>query len=94
MVNGRWKSKVDEVKKEVFRFSQNKFKETCVSRHKLINPYFKSISMMDAIMIESPFTLDEVKKYMWMCGNAKELVPDGYNFKFMTQFGTLLEAMR
>lgn len=75
MVNGRWTEKVAEVKGEVFRFYQDKFKENWVSHPKLISPYFRSVSMMDAIWLEAPFTIEEVKADVWTCGSEKPWGP-------------------
>lgn len=83
MINGKWSNEVEEIKKEVFNFFQNKFNERWASRPKLVNSRFKTISMMDVIRIEAPFTIDEVKKATWACGGDKALGPDRLTFKFI-----------
>lgn len=79
-------SSVDEVKGEALRFFKNKFTETLVSRPKLISLYIKSISMMEAIKLEAPLTLEEVKIAMWECGSDKAPSPDGFTFKFIKTY--------
>nr|KAJ0219093.1 hypothetical protein LSAT_V11C300139740 [Lactuca sativa] len=56
----RWCKGLEEIKDEVFRFFQDKFLYAHVYRPKLINPMFRTISMMDAIRIKSSFNLEEV----------------------------------
>ncbi|CAH1436949.1 unnamed protein product [Lactuca virosa] len=68
MVNGRWATSVAEVKGVSLRFFKNKFTETHVSRPKFTSSFLKSISMMDAIKLEAPFSLDEVKAAVWAYG--------------------------
>lgn len=66
-INGRLTTEVNAIKGEVFRFFHDKFTEVHVSRPKLINLHFKSISMMDATRIESSFCIEEVKFAIWDC---------------------------
>ncbi|XP_023771170.1 uncharacterized protein LOC111919827 [Lactuca sativa] len=73
MINGRWTTGVNEIKEEVYRFFHDKFMDAHLVRPKFCNPNFKSISMMDAIRIESPFTPEEVKAAVWDCGCEKVL---------------------
>lgn len=77
MVNGKWVSSLEEVKYEALRFFKGKFIESLISRPKLISPYLKSISMMEAIKLEAPFTLDEIKYAVWARGSDKPLGHDG-----------------
>ncbi|KAI3751226.1 hypothetical protein L2E82_22274 [Cichorium intybus] len=92
MVNGTWVSSVNEIKGEVLRYFKNKFSESWPSRPKLVSPYFKSISMMDAIKLEAPFTLDEVKVAVWACGSDKAPGPDGFTFKFIKTYWDTLKS--
>lgn len=79
------------IKEEVFRFYEKKFTEDRVSRPKFINPLFKMISMMDAIRIEFPFSLEEVKTAIWQCGSEKAPGPDGYIFKFFKKLWDIVK---
>lgn len=92
MINGRWSTDVNEIKAEVFRFYSIKFFENHVSRPKLINPQFKSISMMEAIRVESPISLDEVKAAIWDCGSEKAPGPDGFTFKFLKKYWDIIKG--
>lgn len=80
-----------EVKAEVLRLFQNKFTETHRTRPKLVSPYFKTLSMMDAIGLEAPFSVEEVKVAVWACGSDKAPGSDGFNFKFIKAFWETLK---
>lgn len=86
MINGKWSTGINKLKNEAFSFFQNKFSEQWVSRPKLVNPNIKFIDMMDAIRLEAPFSVDEVKKAVWACGGDKALGPDGLTFKFTKKY--------
>lgn len=93
MINGRWSSSdVNEIKAKVFRFYSNKFSENHVSKPKLINLQFKSISTMDAIRVESPISHEEVKAAIWDCGSEKAPGPDGFTFKFLKIFWDIIKC--
>ena len=61
MINESWSSDKADIKAEAHRFFGEKFKETHFNRPALISSHFKTISMMDAIRLEAPFTIEEVK---------------------------------
>lgn len=86
MINRRWSSDVKEIKLEAFRFFRSKFHEQWVSHPLLINPNIRSIDMMDAIRLEAPFSLEEVKNAIWMCGGVKAPSPNGLTFKFIKKY--------
>ncbi|KAI3710195.1 hypothetical protein L2E82_39969 [Cichorium intybus] len=86
MIHGRWSTDVDEIKTAVLEFFQQKFSELQPIRPKLSSPYFKKISMMEAIGLEAPFTVEEIKSVVWACGCEKAPGPDGFTFKFVKQF--------
>lgn len=92
MINGHWTTEVNKVKEEVFRFYKKKFTEDHVSRPKLINPLFKTISMMDAIRIESSFSLEEVKATILDRGSKNALGPDGYTFKSFKKYCDIIKC--
>lgn len=83
MVNGKWTSTVEEVKGEAFRFFKNKFTENRILRPKIISPNFKTLSMMESIKLEAPFSMEEVKDAVWACGSEKAPGPDGIMFKLI-----------
>lgn len=92
MINGTWSSDVKEIKDEAFSFFQQKFKERWILRPKLVNPYFKSISMMDVIRIVAPISLNEVKVVVWACRGDKAPGPDGFTFKFLKKYWDMIHT--
>ena len=90
MVNGKWSTEVQVIKQEAAKFFQNKFKEEWTARPKLVNPNIRSISMMDAIRLEAPFSMEEVKNAVLDCGGEKAPWPDGFTFKFIKKYWDLL----
>ncbi|XP_023764125.1 uncharacterized protein LOC111912612 [Lactuca sativa] len=81
-INGRWTTEVNLIKEEVLNFFKSKFSENTTVRPKFINPAFKTLSTMEAIKIEAPFSLEEVKDAVWQCGSDKAPGPDGFTFTF------------
>lgn len=47
--------------------------------------------MMEAIKLEAPFTMDEIKDAVWACGNDKAPGPDRYTFKFIKAYWDVLK---
>lgn len=91
MINGRWTSNARMVKMEAQPFFQNKFKEQWVSRRKLSSPHFKTLSTMEAIKLEAPFSPEEVKVAVWACGSEKIPGPDGFTFKFIKTYFDIIK---
>lgn len=91
MVNGRWTSKMQEVKHKTYNFFKNKFSENRHIRPKFTSPYFKKLTMMDAIKLEAPFSLEEVKAAIWACGSEKAPGPDEFTFKFIKTYWDTLK---
>nr|KAJ0192251.1 hypothetical protein LSAT_V11C800443040 [Lactuca sativa] len=91
MVNGKWVSSLEEVKGEALRFLKGKFTESLISRSKLIIPFLKSISMMEAIKLEAPFTLEEIKIRVWICGSDKAPGPNAFTIKFIKAYWDTFE---
>lgn len=60
------------------------------TRPKLISPQFKSISMMDAIRLESPISPEEVKNAVWASGSDKAPGPDGFTFEFIKKYWDII----
>lgn len=74
---------LSELKIKAHKLFRDKFQHSRISRPKLIGPCFRSISMMEAIGLEAPFSDDEVKYAVWVCGSKWALKPDGFTFKFI-----------
>lgn len=48
---------------------------------------------MDAIIIESPFTPEDVKNVIWECGSEKAPGPDEFTFKFFKTFWSTIRDL-
>lgn len=44
-------------------------------------PNFIQLTMAQISLLESPFSIEEVKLAVWCCGGDKALVPDEFSFK-------------
>ena len=92
MIRGVWNTNVEEVKQEVLRFYQNKFRERWTSRPKLINPKFKTLNTLERTGLESKITTEEIKNAIWACGSEKAPGPDGFTFKFLKRQWDLIQG--
>lgn len=86
MVNERWIEEPNEIKDEILKFYEAKFKESWKSHPKLISPRFRSISGAAATELEKPFTLEEIKNTVWASGSDRALGPDSFTFKFINTY--------
>ena len=71
MINGRWTTEAKEIKEEVHRFFNEKFRETRTVRPKLISNHFRTLPMMEAIRLEAPILTEEIKAAVWACGSDR-----------------------
>lgn len=85
-VSGQWCIDAGKIKHEVFQFYKNKFHEHRMSRPKLMNPLFNSLSIEKANNIEALITREEVKEAVWACGGDRAPGPDGFTFKFIKTY--------
>ncbi|KAL4592668.1 hypothetical protein LXL04_005671 [Taraxacum kok-saghyz] len=92
MVNGSWTTDCNTLKKEAFDFFSNKFHESCQQRPKLINSNFRQLSVEDKNALERPLDSEEIKEAIWNCGSDKAPGPDGFTFKFIKHFWTLMQG--
>ncbi|XP_058784312.1 uncharacterized protein LOC131659088 [Vicia villosa] len=67
----------EEVKEAVRIHFEDKFKEECLERPLLVGIAFKSLSEVDSLSLEVPFSLEEIKDAMWSCDGSKSMGPDG-----------------
>lgn len=51
-------------------------------RLELVNGRFKKISSEDKDGLEGPFSMEEIKNFVWGCSNDMALGPCGFTFKF------------
>ncbi|KAL7614622.1 hypothetical protein Lser_V15G08580 [Lactuca serriola] len=82
-INGVWNSDSRDVKAEILKFFTNKFCERWPNRPKFINSKFKKLSAGQSSLLESEFTIQEIKSAVWQCGSEKAPGPDGYSFKIL-----------
>ncbi|XP_058741554.1 uncharacterized protein LOC131613931 [Vicia villosa] len=75
--------KVEEVKEEVRRHFNSKFKEDSFSRPVLENVFFNSLSMEESASLESPLSEEEIKEAVWNCDGSKSPGPDGFSLLFV-----------
>ncbi|XP_058746296.1 uncharacterized protein LOC131619189 [Vicia villosa] len=75
--------KVEDVKEEVRRHFNSKFKEDNFSRPILENASFNSLSMEESASLESPFNKEEIKEAVWNCDGSKSPGPDGFTLFFV-----------
>nr|GEW02515.1 protein trichome birefringence-like 19 [Tanacetum cinerariifolium] len=89
-VNGVWLIEPNSIKKKVFDYFTNRFHECDVERPSFINSNFKSLSYADRHMLDSLFTVKEIKLAVWDCSSSKTSWPDGYNFNFIRRFWDII----
>ncbi|XP_058783710.1 uncharacterized protein LOC131658433 [Vicia villosa] len=73
---------VEEVKEEVRRHFDSKFKEDNFSRPVFDNGMFNALSLEDSASLELPFSEGEIKEAVWSCDGSKSLRPDGFSLLF------------
>nr|GFA38136.1 reverse transcriptase domain, reverse transcriptase zinc-binding domain protein [Tanacetum cinerariifolium] len=61
----------------------SRFHEEKPIRPKFRSDYFRRLDREDVTMLESAFTMEEVKAAVWDCSSSKSSGPDGLNFKFI-----------
>lgn len=91
-INGRWTSNFDEIKLEANCFFNDKFSEPR-NRPKLFSPHFRSLSTMDAIRLEAPIEVDEIKTVVWAFGSDSAPGPDVFTFKFLKTYRDTIEVI-
>ncbi|KAM0069892.1 putative RNA-directed DNA polymerase [Helianthus debilis subsp. tardiflorus] len=90
-VGGQWCSKPSLIKKEIFSFFRNRFKDNIPSRPMLICENIKKISEADKTALVVPFSLFEIKEAVFECGDDRARGPDGMNLRFIKHFWEIFE---
>ncbi|KAJ0805636.1 putative RNA-directed DNA polymerase [Helianthus annuus] len=90
-VNGDWCSKPAQIKKQVFSFFREKFREKHHIRPKLDCSNIKKISDSESNVLIEPFLEQEIKEAVFECGDEKAPGPDGMNFRFIKHFWSLFK---
>ncbi|KAL7613388.1 hypothetical protein Lser_V15G07136 [Lactuca serriola] len=91
-INGVWCTDPEEIKKEVHDFFASKFHDAWPNRPKLISHLFKTLSAENVVLLDAPFTFEEVKQAIWSYGGEKASGPDGYTFKILKSKWDLIKA--
>ncbi|GKU92387.1 hypothetical protein SLEP1_g6121 [Rubroshorea leprosula] len=76
---------VNNMKESVANYFETLFKEDTWQRPTLDGIEFKRISDEERVMLEAPFTVEEVRQAVWNCESSKAPGPDGFNFKFVKE---------
>lgn len=60
-------------------------------RPKLTSSDFKTFSMNQNDLLDSPISFEEIKQAIWDCGGDESLGPDGYTYKVLKNKCKLLK---
>ncbi|GJU55117.1 putative RNA-directed DNA polymerase, eukaryota, reverse transcriptase zinc-binding domain protein [Tanacetum coccineum] len=88
---GVWVNDANTVKQEVFTYFANRFKEERRRRPKFQSIFFQRLSPADIELLESDFTMEEIKDATWSCEGSKSPGLDGLNFNFIKRYWDLLK---
>lgn len=91
MINGNWVIDVESIKMEAWRFFGTKIHEDHKDRPLFQNSGFLKLSKADRIFLEESFDLQEIINAIWECGNDKAPGPDGFSFKFIKKFWSIIQ---
>src|ERR1044072_5841509 len=91
VLDGSWVDDPGIIKSKVKEFFEDKFSSSNWDRPKLDGIQFKSILETDNAFLCAEFSVQEIKDAVWQCGNDKSPGPDGYNFRFIKSFWSLLK---
>lgn len=80
-----------EVKEHIKDFFANQFKETSKSRPSMGHFDFERLSIMEAISVESEFSLEEIKNALKDCASDKAPGPDGFSFYILKHIWDIVE---
>ncbi|XP_076891719.1 uncharacterized protein LOC143543237 [Bidens hawaiensis] len=90
-IDGIWCDKPKKMKKEIFGFFRNKFREEYQSRPTFSSPGVKRLDQIEADLLICPFSKEEVKAAVFGRGSDREPGPDGFNFHLIKHYWSLLE---
>ncbi|KAJ0788215.1 putative RNA-directed DNA polymerase [Helianthus annuus] len=90
-INGSWCSKPSLVKKSIFQFFRDKFKEDLGCRPEVVCDNIKRLSSAEASLLVEGFSKEEIKNAVSECGSDRAPGPDGFNFKFIKHFWDIFE---
>ncbi|GJX53819.1 RNA-directed DNA polymerase, eukaryota, reverse transcriptase zinc-binding domain protein [Tanacetum coccineum] len=90
-IHGEWITEPLALKSHIFNSFHVRFKEDNHSRPLYSSNLFKQLSLEESLLLDSPFTPDEIKEAVWNCGSSKAPGPDGFTFKFFKKHWITLE---
>ncbi|GKA81793.1 RNA-directed DNA polymerase, eukaryota [Tanacetum coccineum] len=90
-INGCWIESPGDIKQAALNHYAARFKESSVHRPLLESNLFRKLSAMEASLLESDFSIEEVKDAVWDCAGSKAPGPDGFNFTFIKAFWDVLK---
>lgn len=91
-INGQWVNDPIRIKKEAVKYFSKKFDYASDDRPSLICNNFKKLNDQQKNLIESPFSMEEVKRAVWDCGDEKSPGPDGFSLRFYKIFWEVIKS--
>ncbi|GKB29228.1 putative RNA-directed DNA polymerase [Tanacetum coccineum] len=89
-IDGSWTSDPTLIKPHIFHTFATKFQELNHNRPTFSSNLFKHLSDEHNLILENPFTHQEIKDAVWNCGSEKAPGPDGFSFKLIKKYWNLL----
>ena len=78
------------IKSHVLHSFETKFSEPTHNRPSFSSNLFKQLTPDENLILESPFSSQEIKNAVWDCGGEKAPGPDGFTFKLIKKHWNLL----
>ncbi|KAJ9551049.1 hypothetical protein OSB04_015094 [Centaurea solstitialis] len=90
-LEGVWMEDPEAIKEAVVVHFENHFKEPIKIRPKFRSPHFRKLEARNAVELEKPFVMEELKLAVWSCGEDKSPGPDGFSFEFIKKYWDFLK---
>ncbi|GJX74403.1 transposon TX1 uncharacterized [Tanacetum coccineum] len=82
-LNGIWVEDPNSIFMAALIHFSSRFHKERPIRPKFRSDYFRRLDREDVTILQSAFTIEEVKAAVWDCSSSKPSGPDGLNFKFI-----------
>ncbi|GJU47055.1 putative RNA-directed DNA polymerase [Tanacetum coccineum] len=89
--NGSWVEAPETIFLATFNHFASRFHEEKHNRPKFRSSLFRQLDGDDVTLLESNFTMDEIKTAAWDCCSSKSPGPDGFNFKFIKRYWDIVK---